>query len=1268
MIQLVNNRAVLSLWMVALFAVANAPVQAQVNFEESRTAKQILDSYDSFEKAVLNMTRDEWAVVREWEEFDEVRYLTVLREHKDSFAGKREELKQLRLQKIAQNDACGCWVEPDETYTTMVPPPGLGGLGPNEMAWANQGGAGWDVDCSSDPIAVSNQTDPWTFDLYGETYEFFYINSKGQISFGGDVIDWTPTGFPAAEYNQIAGYWQDTDIRTVGEIKWKKTQDAVYVNFIDVGYYNNQSDLTNSFQIIITSPESGILPDGNNAQVCYLDMNWAHGDVGGSGGCCGTDPGVTGADGESTNPQLDASPHVQFGRFNLPDDTYNGPYGTGEGNEDGINWLDYKFFNINTALLNNNLNPVPTANLGCDTISLCLGQTTSLNVEFLGPEPSQTVDLVINQNLAGECFIENESTTNGGTATFTGTFVAESPGISTVTMEATDSDGAVTTVDIVVNVLDIVPPSIDVTSATGEFGICAGSELDVTATSVDGQEPIEDWSWNLNSNFWDANEATIPFGGTFVVTGETAGGCVVKENFTVLQTPFYLPTVEGTLQAVCPGDSAFVEVIPDEDENFVGYTWVGDWNGGGGDVLSSDGAGAWLTAGVYQVTVEDEGGCEGKRTFILSPSASTIPDLTIDPLCGDAAFDTVTFEGGYASPAEGYVQLQLFSSINGWDGSFLNIDIIHPDGTTTNSTVTLPSGNFANVNDVPELAIVYGDSIEVTFVSNNPDNDQYFSFDMFNCVNNCISNPDACSSFNDLTTSVVFYGPALCEVQPALGTWEETSGLGNNSFSVTDQFNTTWSATEFGLYELCFNEEECGTATCYEVEVNEPPTIQIDGDSLVWACGDDDLELEVFITDPADVATINWPFPGDDNVLENEYSFDQYASGTFVVTVENGCGEDADQVEYTAMPEPNIENDYLCGEGATIELDPIAGDQNSDLVYEWTYNGNDVDDVNDNEWEVSETGSYCVTVPEGGCPSSFDNTDCAFIDIVTAIDIDVFLGGSITDCDGGGIEPGEDAVLGVNPAFAASYADYTVTWPDGTATTVDDNFEWIIPEESELNGTQICVSIEDPYGCEPQEACGLIFIGDDPTWDPLPLYNGVRSLCPGQPETFDLNADFNGPPYSNYSWTVQCTDTLVEFPFQNVADITGEMFPPSCWGYDLTLVASISNPCLPQGLQHEYDVKVEQCEILPPNVFTPRDGNDKNNGFHIMGLDPWEDDPEGVLVRIFDRWGNLVYENPEYRNATPWYGEKSADGVYFYTILLPNGDEFTGTVNIFRSR
>ena len=143
-------------------------------------------------------------------------------------------------------------------------------------------------------------------------------------------------------------------------------------------------------------------------------------------------------------------------------------------------------------LINNNLAPVPTANLGCDTISLCLTQTTSLNVEFLGPEPTQTVDLTIDQVLAGDCEITNFNVSNGGTATFTGEFVANSPGVSTVTMTATDSEGMTTEVDIVIQVLDIIPPSIEVSTLDGgEFGICAGSELDVVAESIGGTRICE---------------------------------------------------------------------------------------------------------------------------------------------------------------------------------------------------------------------------------------------------------------------------------------------------------------------------------------------------------------------------------------------------------------------------------------------------------------------------------------------------------------------------------------------------------------------------------------------------------------------------------------------------------------------------------------------------------------------------------------------------------------------------------------------------------
>ena len=209
----------------------------QLENADSPDPQEILDFYGGLKHAVIHMTRHEWEIIRAWDGFDETAYLDALAEFKASFAEEREKRKQSRLQK-AQQSECGCWVEPDETYTTLVPPPGLGGLGPNEQQWASQGGAGWDVDCASPPI----QFPGWTFELYGSVYDEFYVNSKGMISFGGDVIDWTPTSFPEAEYNQIAGYWQDTDNRSVGEIMYKVTQDAVYVNYVEVGYYNNHND------------------------------------------------------------------------------------------------------------------------------------------------------------------------------------------------------------------------------------------------------------------------------------------------------------------------------------------------------------------------------------------------------------------------------------------------------------------------------------------------------------------------------------------------------------------------------------------------------------------------------------------------------------------------------------------------------------------------------------------------------------------------------------------------------------------------------------------------------------------------------------------------------------------------------------------------------------------------------------------------------------------------------------------------------------------
>ncbi len=81
------------------------------------------------------------------------------------------------------------------------------------------------------------------------------------------------------------------------------------------------------------------------------------------------------------------------------------------------------------------------------------------------------------------------------------------------------------------------------------------------------------------------------------------------------------------------------------------------------------------------------------------------------------------------------------------------------------------------------------------------------------------------------------------------------------------------------------------------------------------------------------------------------------------------------------------------------------------------------------------------------------------------------------------------------------------------------------------------------------------------------------------------------------------------------------------------------------------------CEIVIPNVFSPN-GDGNNDTFHI----------EGILgthnkVRIFNRWGQVVFEANNYRNT--WDGRNVPDGTYFYEVVVEGGEgPFTGHLTI----
>jgi gliding motility-associated-like protein len=76
-----------------------------------------------------------------------------------------------------------------------------------------------------------------------------------------------------------------------------------------------------------------------------------------------------------------------------------------------------------------------------------------------------------------------------------------------------------------------------------------------------------------------------------------------------------------------------------------------------------------------------------------------------------------------------------------------------------------------------------------------------------------------------------------------------------------------------------------------------------------------------------------------------------------------------------------------------------------------------------------------------------------------------------------------------------------------------------------------------------------------------------------------------------------------------------------------------------------------------PNVFTPN-GDGYNETFVINRL------PSNSKLKIFARNGRLVYSSEDYAND--WDGEGWPNGVYFYSMTIPNLGDFTGWVEIKR--
>lgn len=95
------------------------------------------------------------------------------------------------------------------------------------------------------------------------------------------------------------------------------------------------------------------------------------------------------------------------------------------------------------------------------------------------------------------------------------------------------------------------------------------------------------------------------------------------------------------------------------------------------------------------------------------------------------------------------------------------------------------------------------------------------------------------------------------------------------------------------------------------------------------------------------------------------------------------------------------------------------------------------------------------------------------------------------------------------------------------------------------------------------------------------------------------------------------------------------------------------------GQVADVDVFADVCDTWVPNIFTPN-ADGENDYFEIFGIEAF---PNSTIT-VFNRWGNVVYENTNYKNT--WQGDDLPEGTYYWVFERSDKLKQAGYVQLTR--
>lgn len=404
---------------------------------------------------------------------------------------------------------------------------------------------------------------PFSFDLYGQIFTTVFINNNGTLSFGQEYATFTREAFPVVGFPMVAPFWADVDTGSasnpIGDV-WMKifdsngdsVDDTLVVTWDNVGSYNQNDTLRNTFQVALSDGSNPMIGLGNNVCFSYDEMCWTTGTASGGAGGFGGTPATVGAN------HGNGVDFFQVGLFNATGSAYDGPGGA----FDGVDYLDGQTFCFSTATTLTNLAPIATFTGSGDIVVNANdpSDTLATTVSFMSPELLQTTTVAItdlNGALGAGLSITN---TAGNLATVELNWAPSCSAVGTYSLELEASDNfnptATTTVPLTIRVIcedpcgwsDVFQTQgiADTVRALTEFDAGGGTALYVAGDFVSPGSHIASWDGTTWSSlgtgldgavhtltvFDDGTGPALYAGGDFSTAGAGAAAGVARWNGT----------------------------------------------------------------------------------------------------------------------------------------------------------------------------------------------------------------------------------------------------------------------------------------------------------------------------------------------------------------------------------------------------------------------------------------------------------------------------------------------------------------------------------------------------------------------------------------------------------------------------------------------------------------------------------------------------------------------------------------------------------------